>query len=146
MKFLTGFAALSMGLSASAQASTVVFDCQAEIRVDINESEKIGMTVEDQGTQFVAHLIGATDPGPFQATKEVKTLQDAMNVGGVGEILNSVILSPTDQMRVSSAVIYTQGQFDDDLAGVRGVEFTDSQGAVVAKGMYFGWAGPVSCR
>jgi hypothetical protein len=150
MKILMVLFTAFLGMTANAKSSNVVFDCKAEIRIDINETQEIGMTVEStvesRGTDYVAHLIGATQPGPFATSKQVLVFHDGIRVGGIRAILSKVSLSSAERLQITSVVIYTQGNFDDDLAGVRGVEFVDAQNGVLARGMFFGWGGPVACR
>lgn len=144
-KILMVFVLFLIGMKANAQSPNIVFECNAEIQIDATETQKIGMTVEVQGVRYVAYLIGATQPGPVATSKQVLSLPDGIRVGGVREILSKVSLSSSDRLKVESVVIYNQGNFDDDAAGVRAVEFVDALGVVLAKGMFFGWAGPVAC-
>lgn len=46
---------------------------------------------------------------------------------------------------VNSVTIYEAGNYSDDAAGAVGVVYHDAAGAVLAKGMFMGWAGPLGC-
>ena len=98
------------------------------------------------GSDYFAYLIGATQTGPLKAVKQVLSYEDAMNVGGVSSILSTTTLTSLEIATIASVVIYTEGNFDDDAAGVRGAEFLDAGNVVLANGMFFGWAGPFACE
>lgn len=144
-----GFA-MSLGLIAqNASAQAVVFDCQK--RMDISgdpaapEWIEFGITVVETGGKFVSTLKGATDPSPRSTVFQDLSLADGLQVGGVSDVLEVANLDPAQRASVQKVKVYTTGNFDDDAAGVRAVEFSDVSGLVLAKGMFFGWAGPHIC-
>jgi hypothetical protein len=100
-------------------------------------------TILFEDESLLTQLIGSSDSSPLETMKETFTSTDAVQVGGVVQIMNTIGLSQND---FSQAVIYTAGNFDDDAAGVRGVEFQDANGHKVTSGMFFGWAGPMGCE
>lgn len=139
-------AALFITTETRAQSSTPVFNCNASVQIDATTSEPIGLSVVSQGADYFAYLIGATQPGPLMTVKQVLPYQDAMKVGGVREILATASLTSVNISKITSVVIYTEGNFDDDAAGVRAAEFVDAQNTALTKGMFFGWAGPFACK
>ncbi len=143
---ILGFVSSSAVDIANAATPTVVFDCLSEVEIDIGEIEEVRMTVESRGADFVAYLVGTSQPGPFPASKQVLPLHEGLQAAGIQDILSKFNLSSADRSKIDSVVVYTQGNFDDDAAGVRGAEFIDSQSGIVAKGMFFGWGGPVVCK
>jgi hypothetical protein len=146
MKILIFLFSIFVVGQANAQSSNVVFDCRAEIEIDPTDIQKLGMTVEQQGADYVSYLVGTSEAGALETKKQVATYADGLLVAGVREILAETSLSAANRTKISSVVIYTQGNFEDDAAGVRGVAFLDAQDGVLATGMFFGWAGPYACR
>lgn len=145
-KVLTILTALFVTTETRAQSSIPVFDCNASVQIDATTSEPIGISVVAQGSDYFAYLIGATQTGPLKTLKQVLPLQDALTVAGVRDILSTTSLTSIDIAKVTSVIIYTEGNFDDDAAGVRKAEFVDAQNVVLANGMFFGWAGPFACK
>ncbi len=146
-KFLGLLVSILFVANAKAQSSSVVvFDCNAEIQIDVGQTQRIGMRIETSGSSYVAYFVGANVPGPLAATRQDLPVQDGLKVPGVSHILLKTPLTKADQSKITSVVVYSQGNFDDDAAGVRGAEFRDAKGYVMATGMFFGWGGPVTCR
>jgi hypothetical protein len=134
---------ISMSVLASLQAFAVptetVFSCLSH-----PEGETFGMsTIRFEDELLLSQLTGSSDNSLIETMKETLTSAEAVQVGGVVQIMNTLGLSQND---FSQAVIYTAGNFDDDVAGVRGVEFQDANGHKVNSGMFFGWAGPMGCE
>lgn len=59
--------------------------------------------------------------------------------------MGKTTLSREEFDRLDHVIIYTVGNFDDDLAGVRGAVFVGNDGSVKGSGMFFGWAGAQAC-
>ncbi len=149
MVVLTGFV-LSLGLfSQNAIALAVVFDCQKRMDISGDPSApewiEFGITVVETAGVFVSTLNGASDPAPQSTVFQDLTLVDGLKVGGVSSVLEVANLDPVQRAAVQKVKVYSTGNFDDDAAGVRAVEFSDVNGLAVAKGMFFGWAGPHIC-
>ncbi|MBN8540475.1 MAG: hypothetical protein J0L82_08815 [Deltaproteobacteria bacterium] len=141
---------MSLGLIAqNASAQAVVFDCQK--RMDISgdpaapEWIEFGITVVEKAGTFVSTLKGATDPSPRSTVFQNLSLADGLQVGGVSSVLDVANLDPVQRAAVQKVKVYTTGNFDDDAAGVRAIEYSDVNGLAIAKGMFFGWAGPHIC-
>lgn len=146
---LLGFV-LILGLSTqNASALTVVFDCQK--RMDISgdptapEWIEFGITVVETAGLYESLLRGTSDPAPQLTVFQNLALADGLQVGGVSSVLDVAKLDPVQRAAVHKVKVYTTGNFDDDAAGVRAVEFSDVNGRSVVKGMFFGWAGPHVC-
>jgi hypothetical protein len=118
------------------------FACRNASPVDGTE---ISISIVLQGTNYMATLVGASDPGPFKADRVLLSPPDALRMPGVSQILRTLGLSTGQWATVTQAAVYTVGNFDDDMAGVRSVSFLDAQGNVVGSGMFFGWGGPFAC-
>jgi len=141
---------MTFGLvSPMASAQSVTFDCQK--RLDISgdpaapEWIEFGITIAETAGVFVSTLNGASDPSPQPTVFQDLSLADGLQVGGVSSVLEVANLDPVQRAAVQKVRVYTAGNFDDDAAGVRAVEFSDANGLAIAKGMFFGWAGPHIC-
>lgn len=121
-------------------ASNVVFSCQNKL-----QSTLVEMNVTKAKNGFEATLIGSTFSGPQNADFIVATPSDALNVPGVREIITTLKITKAEWQNVSEVEVYTVGNFEDDGAGVRGVNFLNRSGNTLKKGMFFGWAGPIQC-
>jgi hypothetical protein len=120
----------------------VAFACRNASPVDGTE---ISITIVLQGTDYMATLVGASSPGPYKADRVLLSPADALRMPGVSHILRTLGLSSGQWATVTQAVVFTVGNFDDDMAGVRSVSFLDAQNTVVGSGMFFGWGGPFAC-
>lgn len=133
----------------AATAGNVVFDCQKKLDVSGDPSApewvNFGITVTEYGTTYTAILTGGSDPSPQTTTVQSLALADALKVGGVSDVLSASNITPANRAKITTVKVYTTGNFDDDAAGVRAAEFLDSNDASLAKGMFFGWAGPHLC-
>jgi hypothetical protein len=122
---------------AFAQPSEVQFSCRAQI-----EEEALGIQVLKIDDVLWSQLEGSSDTSLILTEKQVLAASDAASMVGVPHIMNTIGITQAD---FAQAVIYTAGNFDDDAAGVRAVEFQDENGQVMKSGMFFGWAGPFEC-
>lgn len=149
LMLLMGFVT-SLGLiSQNASAQAVVFECQKRMDIsgdpDAPEWIEFGITVVETAGNFVSTLKGSSDPAPRATVFQDLNLADGLKVGGVSNVLKVAGLDPVQRASIQKVKVYTTGNFDDDAAGVRAVEFFDVNGFAVAKGMFFGWAGPQNC-
>ena len=127
-------------LSFSAQANVLKFDCQNEF-----ENTKFGMSVIQENQTLKAYWFGTGVIGPSEVTLEVLSKNEALKASGVSNILAVLKLTPTQWSKVQTVEVYTSGNFDDDLAGVKGINLLTKNNKLVNKGMFFGWAGPQKC-
>lgn len=146
MKMLVVSIFVLMAISAQAKASSAVFECTATLKIDDNESLSIGITVVQESSDYISYLVGSSETGPLSTLKQTVAPEESLQIGGVKEIITAAKMSPQDFSKVAKVTIYTAGNFDDDAAGVRTAEFIDAKDVVLAKGMFFGWGGPVSCQ
>jgi hypothetical protein len=140
----------SLGLiSQNVSAQAVVFDCQKKLDISGDpaapEMIEFGITIVESAGKLVSTLKGASDPSPQATVFQDLTLADGLKVGGVSSVLEVANLDPVQRAAVQKVKVYTTGNFDDDAAGVRAVDFSDVNGLAAAKGMFFGWAGPHIC-
>lgn len=140
----------SLGLiSQNVSAQAVVFDCQKKLDISDDpaapEIFDFGITVVESAGKLVSTLKGATNSSPQATVFQDLSLADGLKVGGVSDVLKVAGLDPVQRASIQKVKVYTTGNFDDDAAGVRAVEFSDVNGLAVAKGMFFGWAGPHIC-
>lgn len=145
MKTILTSILLVISFSTLAQAATPVFSCAAKIDIDVNEVAELGMTVVQETSGYVSYLIGSGETGAIETTVVNATLTEALQIGGLHNILAATKLSKQDYAKIASVTVYTAGNFEDDAAGVRSAVFADAKGAILAKGMFFGWAGAMSC-
>lgn len=141
---------LSLAMFATnAAAQAVVFDCQKKMDISGDpaapEWMEFGMTIVETAGSFVSTLNGASDPTPQQTVFQVLAFSDALQVAGVMDVLRATGLASPQRAAIDKVKVYTAGNFDEDAAGVRAAEFLDVSGASLAKGMFFGWAGPHQC-
>ncbi len=104
------------------------------------------MNVVQKDDGFMAVFKGASLVGPVPVTRTIESRNGALAIAGIRDIVEKVQFNAQEWANVDQVVIFTYGNFEDDAAGVRGVNFLDSHKSIVKKGMYFGWAGPVSCN
>jgi hypothetical protein len=146
MKMTAVLLSLLLGAFSQAQASTLVFKCDSSIMIDQNETAQLGMAVSAQGSSYTSVLIGTADTAPVETTKQAVSFADSLNIPGVKNIIAATKLSRKDYSKIAQVEVFTAGNFEDDAAGVRGAQFLDAQGASLASGMFFGWAGAVKCK
>lgn len=122
-----------------------VMNCNAKIEIDQGQYDEVGIRVLAKYPGFVSFLTGSGEPGPIATTLQVVALRDSLKIYGVQQILSKTNIPRNTQQRIHSVRIYTAGNFDDDLAGVRAAQFLDRNHKLLGSGMFFGWAGPVKC-
>ncbi len=110
-------------------------------------------TIEDQKMLFVVEKVdetywGQLDWGRGPQGEEVEytnlTRAQAKQNSFVLQMANGVL--KLNWRKISRVEIFRWGNFYDAAAGALGFNFLDRHGDVFAKGMYFGWAGPLSCK
>lgn len=130
----------------NAQSANVVFQCSSQLQLDESESMTIGISVEQDGSAYNSTFVGSGETGKVGTVKQSVSFLESLNILGIYQILETANLSAQDQSQIAEVEIYTAGNFDDDLAGVRTAQFINKDGQILAKGMFFGWAGAVSCQ
>lgn len=130
--------ASAIGFGAEAKE---VFRCVAKI-----DSYDISITVLAlPDGRFQSSLEGSIFDEPVPTKRAELNRDDGLRRYGVSDVADAVKLTRTDYSRTTKIVIYEAGDFQDDAAGVLGVEFLDSYSVVIKSGMYFAWAGPQAC-
>lgn len=129
-----------------AEASSEVFKCYSTLSMDGANAMTLGVSIVEQGNELRSFYIGSNEPGPVVTEKQVMSLQDSLAVGLVDQILKATGLTKSQIQEIQSVEIYTSGNVDDDLAGVRSAAFLGAKGEVLASGMFFGWGGPHKCQ
>lgn len=130
-----------LSVPAMAQSGAVIFKCSS-----VMQDYKFLMTVFEDGSQsYNSYFEGASFAGPEKTLRQVLPLSEAIKLAGVTQLISALELSKEDLKTVTEVHVYTSDNFDDDAAGVRGVVFLQASGRILAKGMFFGWAGPMKC-
>lgn len=132
--------------TAQATGSREVFKCFSTLSIEESNAMTLGVTIVEQGNELLSFYIGSNDPGPVLTEKQEMSFQDSLKVNLVEQILEATGLSESHIRNIEIVEIYTSGNVDDDLAGVRSAVFLDAKGKVLASGMFFGWGGPHKCQ
>lgn len=122
------------------KANVLKFDCHNQF-----EDSAFGMTVILEGQTLKSYLFGTGVVGASPVVLERLTKNEASKDGSVSMIVSHLRLTPAQWAKVQSVEVYTSGNFDDDLAGVKGINLLGRDHKIVKKGMFFGWAGPQRC-
>lgn len=136
---------LLFSMTVHAWGTNSVLDCNAKIEIDQGQYDEVGIKVVVKSSVFDSYLTGSGETGPIATTLEVVSLRDSLKINGIQLILSKADIPRNSHQRIHSVYIYTAGNFDDDLAGVRAAKFLDRTHKLLGSGMIFGWAGPVKC-
>lgn len=137
MKFLIVFI---LSFSANTWGTELRFSCKNKI-----SNLDFGMNVFETNNVLKAYLTGTGLIGPQDVDVLKVSKAEAMNVTGITQIISKIKMTKIQWSKVETVEIFTTGNFEDDLAGVRGVNFLNLDDNVIKKGMFFGWAGPSKC-
>lgn len=127
---------LSSGLVWAADQE--VFNCKAQI-----EEENLSYVVNKADGVYNGVLESGNGPMVEEVEYKEFTKEEALQDSFVLEMANGYL--KLDWEKVSHVELFHWGNFYDDAAGALGFNFFDENGAVFAKGMIFGWAGPLKC-
>lgn len=140
-----------VGFCSASQANQKVYECMAAVDLGDGTTTKLGISVFGAptgfGYQFESKLTGSSDDTQILPTKkEFSTPQFVSEFVTVPSIIQALNLSNAQLASVQNINIYTAGNFDDDAAGVKAIELLDANLKIIAKGMFFGWAGIHKCQ
>jgi hypothetical protein len=119
------------------QAQSVLFDCA-------NTSSKNRITIYAVGNYQAAVLVYGNQKMNQPAVVEYHSGESARR-NQYARLLADKVLR-LDWSKVATVLIAETGNFADDFAGTLGVEFFDLNKKSLAKGMLFGWSGPLECH
>ncbi len=130
---------LVLAIWSSSATAAPVFHCEASVA-----GTRVYLSVmEEQGIVSSALDFGRGET-VLTTRKEVLPRAEFGQSWYVRELVARKAVK-VDLRAVNSVTIYEAGNYSDDAAGAVGVVYHDVAGAVLAKGMFMGWAGPLGC-
>ncbi len=130
-------------------ANQPVYECNTNLDMGDGTTIALGISVEQSanGNTFQSKLVGTADDTQIIPTeKNSAPISQVNQFTGVSSIINELNLSSQQLASVKTVNIYTVGSFDEDASGVKAIELLDANSNVLAKGMFFGWAGIHKCK
>ncbi len=129
--------ALTMLFTGPAYAGELPFACEQEVEgynyifiVTMNEGELTGIYNFGRGIR--------SEPAKYVNHSKASAMKDRF-VPSMARVLE------VDWDKVQSVKVFEVGNYEDDATGVIGMKFLDVHGALLAEGMFFGWAGQLRC-
>lgn len=122
----------------SMAARTPFFSCEQDV-----EGYRVFLLVMEKQGSYISKMDWGRgkqeDPAKFQPLSK----QEALDNSFVADLADRVLR--LDWKKVSTVEFFEVGDYSDDAAGALGINFLDSHNAVLYKGMWMGWGGPMSC-
>jgi hypothetical protein len=140
------FVLFSAGAVHASTSSSEVFKCFSTLSMDGTNTMTLGVTIFELGRELQSFYIGSNDPGPVLTEKQVLPFQDSLKLNLIQQILEAVGLTQAQTLAIETVEVFTSGDVDDDLSGVRSARFLNKNAEVLASGMFFGWGGPHKCQ